>query len=203
MENNNNIEKQREEFLKKLDAQEKELDMQLNSSISLKNKKNQTVNPPLPDNKELSLEERQKRFLDDLDKKDKELDAMKDSTASAFTKRKTFSSQEIMKANFYKTIIGAAILFVVIIIISKSFLAVKYESNASATMSNNTNQVKIALINYYKNNKRLPVNNDNLIDTQELIRTQYLGTPVEEQCNCKFYLKDDKQTVIAIPNKSN
>ena len=205
-ENNKNIEQQREEFLKKLEIQEKMLDQQLGKSETKEQNKENTVNLPLP-KKNLSpeeeLEQKRKIFLANLDKKEAELDktiAYENSLeGSNLTRRKKQSSKEVMKFHFYKTLIGALLIIVVLVIICKFAVSGSYKEIQSTATEHNVNQVKIALINYYNEYKELPLLASNKIDIEALHKSQYLGTDVEEMCNCSFYLKADKQTVIAIP----
>lgn len=206
-ENNKNLEQQRAEFLKKLEIQEKMLDQQLGNTKSNKETKtDNTVNLPLP-KKELSpeeeLEQKRKMFLADLDRKDAELDktiAYENSLeGSNLSRRKKQSSKELMKFHFYKTLIGAVLIIVALVIICKFVVGNSFEEIQSTATEHNINQVKIALINYYNEYNKLPMLANNKIDIDALHKSQYLGTDVEKQCNCSFYLKADKQTVIAIP----
>lgn len=207
-ENNDKIlEQQRAEFLKKLEIQEKMLDQQLGKTTPNKeNKKENTVNLPLP-KKELSpeeeLEQKRRMFLADLERKDAELDktiAYENSLeGSNLSRRKKQSSKEVMKFHFYKTLIGALLIIVALVIICKFAVGGSYDEIQSTATEHNVNQVKIALMNYYNEYKELPLLASNKIDIEKLHKSQYLGTDVEEQCKCSFYLKADKQTVIAIP----
>lgn len=196
---NKNLQEQREKFLRELDLKEKMIDEQLNNL----NKDNSPVVLPPVKKKVETIEEQRKRFLKELDVKDKELDktiAYENSLkGSNLTRRKQQSVQDKMKFNFYKTLVGAVVIIIVVVGLCKFFVGQSFEETMSTTTTHNTNQVKFALINYYEDHKKLPIDSNSKIDTKALIKGDYLHTDVEKQCNCSFYLKDDKQTVLAIP----
>lgn len=193
----NNLEKQREQFLKQLEEKDKELDKQLEQLDYSK----EQIHLPQVEKKILTPEEQKKKFLDELDRKSNELDKELNKDIKLTNSQvKTQKSKELVKFHLYKNLIGAVLVVFVLVIISKIALNMSYKDNLSQTTNHNVNQVKIALINYYKEQKKLPINKDSLINTKELISKKYLSTDVEEQCDCKFYLKDDKKSVIAIPN---
>jgi hypothetical protein len=203
--NNEELEKQRERFLKELEMKEKMLDEELNQTKKTSNEQvhlpyiNQTQN----NNTDNNIEAQKKRFLEDLDKKEKELNRTieyNNSLAGSNLSRKKQSSQQLMKYKFYRTIIGSIVLVIAVVFIFRGLMSTSYQDVVSTTTEHNINQVKIALINYHDDYGVLPIDSNSKININELLKKQYLGTDVESMCNCSFYLKDDKQTVLAIPN---
>lgn len=171
------IEEQRKEFLRNLEIKEKELDAQLapKNDISL----NDSLSKK-------SLKTERETFLKNLEQKEQEL-----SNLAQFEDSSKKSSSDIAKFKFYRTMIGAVVLLLVMIVISKALMKVSYTDTVTQTTNNNITQVKMALMNYYDQYKKLPVDDNSLINTDELINKRMLGTKVEEQCQCKFYLVDD------------
>lgn len=204
--NNEDLEKQRERFLKELEMKEKTLDEELKKTNKSSNE--QIHLPYIQNNSSVNtedaLEVQKKRFLEDLDKKEKELNKTieynNSLAGSNLSRRKQQSSQQLMKFKFYRTIIGSVILIVAIVLIFRGLMSASYEDIVSTATEHNINQVKIALINYHDDYGILPIDSNSKINIEELQKKKYLGTDVESMCDCKFYLKDDKQTVLAIPN---